>query len=162
MTKVTYVNTMNFVFDESHRGAKYNINGKWANRGEWLESVAKHHRGLSYVVNPNTSWDNGSDIESECLSIKSSGASLASIYGDNFDEILKTFINGVFSTEFAFITNIDDMIIEYHMNLNEFVEFVTVYGRLVRPSSQVKTDLYKIRLIKESKKMLGWLEERVA
>ena len=62
MTSITYTNNMPYSYDPTHRGAHYMIGNAYKNNGEFLESVAKFHRGLEYLVNPATSYDNGSDI----------------------------------------------------------------------------------------------------
>ena len=157
MKKFTYTNNMPYTYDPTHARAHYNINGKYANRGEFCESVAKFHRGLEYVSNPATSYDEGSDIESLNASVKSSGASLACVYGD-FDSILRTYFANVHSTLWIYITIIDENVIEYHMNKEEFKNFVIEFGTLAKESG---SDLTKIRFKKESQKMLKWFEDQI-
>lgn len=156
MTIITYKNTMEYTFDNSRSGAKYNINGKWANHGEFLESVAKCYRGLDYVVNPNTSYDNGSDIEELKMSIKSSKATLASIYGNDFLEIVNTYFENVHSEVFTYMIDDDEMITEYQMNKAEFLQFVLRFAKL----DKAKENLYKVRFSATTKKMVEWLVAR--
>lgn len=158
MLAVTYTNTMPYEYDATHSGAHYLIGGKYKNNGEFAESVAKYHRDLDYLVNPATSYDNGSDIESLNASVKSSGASLARLYGNSKEEIIKTYFANVHSTLWIYVTKVDEEITEYHMNAEEFNEFLTEWGETAKESG---THLTKVRLKKESKKMLRWLEARV-
>ena len=67
MTIIRYTNTLPYSYDANHPRSHYLINGQKAykNRGELCESIAKHHRGIYTDINPNTSWDTGSDIENE-------------------------------------------------------------------------------------------------
>ena len=149
---------MPYEYDPNHSGAHYLIGGKYKNNGEFAESVAKYHRGLDYLVNPATSYDNGSDIESLNASVKSSGASLARVYGNTKDEILNTYFANVHSTLWIYVSKVDDEITEYHMNAEEFKAFLEAWGEIAKESG---THLQKVRLKKESKKMMAWLEARV-
>ena len=99
MTSITYTNNMPYSYDPTHRGAHYMIGNAYKNNGEFLESVAKFHRGLEYLVNPATSYDNGSDIEELNASVKSSGASLACVYGFDMKTILDTSFANVHSSQ---------------------------------------------------------------
>lgn len=157
MKVITYTNAMPYTYDPNHRGAHYMIGDAYKNNGEWFESVAKFHRGLDYMVNPNTSYDTGSDIEELSASVKSSGASLASVYGNSFTQILDTYFANVHSTLFIYMVAVDDEITEYHMNAKEFREFTTEWAGLARESG---SHLLKIRFKKTSNKMLKWLDER--
>ena len=159
MKKTVYENPMSYEYNAERRGAKYNINGKWANHGEFLESVAKCHRGLDYIINPNTSYDTGSDIESEQASVKSSGATLACIFGNSKEEILQEYFEKVASTKWIWIVNVDEEITEYEMNRKEFKEFAEEWSQLVLESS--KTKRRKVRFKTASGKMIQWFEERV-
>ena len=159
MKTYSYTNTMPYKFDSNRKGSKYSMdNGKkWKNHGEWCESVAKFHRGMEYLVNPATSYDNGSDIEEMNASVKSSDASLACIYGNNFQQILDTYFENVHSSLWIFMVNVDENITEYHMNAKEFREFLENWGTLAKESG---SKLIKVRIKKSSGKMIKWLEER--
>lgn len=158
MTSTTYTNPITYTYDTEHSGAHYFFNGKYANCGEFLESVAKAHRGLDYTVNPTTSFDKGSDIESEKASVKSGGASLACLYGDTKEEIIKEFFERVASEKFIYITMVEDNITEYEMNKTEFKNFLDEFGTLAKESGG--KDLQKVRIRKTSTKMVKWFEER--
>lgn len=158
MTKIEYAIEMAYEFHPERNGAKYKIGDKFKNSGEFLESVAKHHRGLDYLVNPTTSWDTGSDIESEHASIKSSKASLGRLYGNTMEEILEEYFSKVASTKWIYMIQIDDKVVEYHMNASEFREFTEKFGRLGIESGSHKQ---KIKFLATSSKTVAWLEERV-
>lgn len=158
MKKFAYINNMPYEYDPMHKGAHYKIGEKYKNTGEWLESVAKFHRGLDYLVNPTTSYDTGSDIESLNASVKSAGASLARIYGNSYEQIADTYFANVHSTLWIYMVAIDDEIIEYHMNAKEFREFLDNFHEMAIESG---SHLTKVRL-RKNQKMIKWLEERVA
>ena len=46
MTRIEYKIEMAYEFHPERSGAKYKIGNAFKNGGEFLESVAKHHRGL--------------------------------------------------------------------------------------------------------------------
>lgn len=159
MNKYTYTNAMPYRYDPNHKGAHYFINGseKAKNNGEFAESVAKWHRGLYTEVNPNTSYDTGSDIEEMSASVKSSGASLAGIYG-SYESIKETYFANVHSTLWIYVVIIDDEVTEYHMNATEFAEFLdNWYGMAIESGSH----LSKVRIKKTSAKMINWFEKRI-
>lgn len=158
MKNITYTNTMPYTYDPNHSGAHFLIGNAYKNNGEFAESIAKFHRGLEYLVNPATSYDTGSDIEELNASVKSSGASLARVYGNTMEQILDTYFANVHSTLWIYISVIDDEVNEYHMNATEFREFLETWGTLAKESG---TRLTKVRLKKESAKMVKWLETRV-
>lgn len=160
MKRIEYTNTMSHIYNSERRGSKYSMDGgdTWKNHGEYLESVAKFHRGLEYLVNPATSYDTGSDIEEMNASVKSSNASLACIYGNTKEQIIEEYFKNVHSTLWIFMVDVDEQIIEYHMNAEEFREFLEEWATTAVESG---THLTKVRIKKVSGKMLHWLEERV-
>ena len=159
MTKFTYSIEMPYTYHPEKSGAKYCIGeNKYCNCGEFLESVAKFHRGLDYIVNPTTKWDKGSDIESEHASVKSGKASLACLYGDNLTAILDEYFARVASTKWIYMVMVDDTVTEYHMDAKEFRAFCERFGRVV-PESH--THKMKVRLLPTSTKTIHYMEERV-
>lgn len=159
MKKTTYEITLNYEYQADRKGAKYLIDGiKWANCGELIESIMKHHRNLPYLKNPTTKWNEGSDIESEQASVKSGKASVATIYGDSIEAILEIYMANVASQKFIYGIIIDNEMNEYEMDLCEFVDFVRVFGRLVKEAGHDRT---KIQLLQTSGKTIKYLEERV-
>lgn len=160
MMKTTYMNEMPYTVNPEKSGAKYCIGeGKWCNFGELLESIAKHHRGLDYIVNPTTKWHEGSDIESEHASVKSGKASLACLYGEDMLAILDEYFDKVASTKWIYMVMVDEQITEYHMDAREFRAFCLQFGRVVAESH---THKMKVRLLPTSAKTIKWLEDRVA
>ena len=160
MKRIEYTNTMSHIYNSERRGSKYSMDGgdTWKNHGEYLESVAKFHRGLEYLVNPATSYDTGSDIEEMNASVKSSNASLACIYGNTKEQIVEEYFKNVHSTLWIFMVDVDEQIIEYHMNAEEFRKFLEEWATTAVESG---SHLTKVRIKKVSGKMLHWLEERV-
>ena len=158
MNKISYTNTMPYEYDPNRKGSHYKIGEKWKNAGELAESITKFHRGLDYLVNPKTSYDNGSDIESLNASVKSSGASLACLYGNSFEQIIDTYFANVHSTLWIYVVKVDEEIIEYHMNAKEFREFLEGWAQIAVESN---SHLLKVRFKKTSLKMIKWLEERL-
>lgn len=158
MKRYEYTNNMPYEYDPTHRGSHYKIGDAYKNTGEWFESVAKYHRGLEYLVNPITSYDMGSDIESMSASVKSGNCTLASIYGPSKEAILDVYFANVHSTLWIYMANIGETIIEYHMNKDEFSEFLMEWGVTDRESG---TQLIKVRTKKTSGKMLKWLDKKV-
>lgn len=160
MFRFEYKNEMPYIFDNERKGAKYSMdNGAtWKNGGEFIESAIKFHLGLDYLVNPATTYDEGSDIESLNASVKSSKASLACIYGDSFNAIVNEYFENVHSTLWIYGIAVDESIIEYHMNKAEFKEFVEAFGKLEGDSKAKKN---KVRFKATSATMVQWFESRV-
>lgn len=161
MKKISYTNNMPYIYSPDRKGAKYSMDGgqTYKNHGEFCESVAKFHRGLEYLVNPTTAWNEGDDIENLQASVKSGKCTLAPIYGNDFDTIINQYFNEVPSKLWIYVTDIDNTISEYHMNAEEFKSFLKVFGRLGKESG---THLTKVRILETSAKMLTWLDERCA
>ena len=163
MEKKTYKNEMNYKYDAKHPVAHYYLNeyGVYRSRGEMIESIIKTHYGLFTIVNKNTSWKNGSDIESMKASVKSARACI----GRNFDGIedpnkqLRYYFKNVASD--MFIWGIWDekveMMTEYRMNKKEFGAFVRLFTYY---TSDSKMKCKAIRFRGNTKKMRKWLEDQ--
>ena len=134
------------------------------NAGDAREWGAAAHYGVSRSKHDSVSYDKGSDIEAGALnvSVKSSGATLMSgnlCEGrEDFDGIWELYESRTHSNRFLYVTV--DMV-GYEMSLSEFKAFIYAFGRTERESSK-NGGAMKIRLRKESSKMLRWLEERAA
>jgi hypothetical protein len=167
MKKVTYINTMPYAYEpymNTNSPYRPNYQSAYKNRGETLESIAKYHRNIYTDINPATSWKNGSDIESEHASVKSSEASLGrSIGGRNnsASNKIKTFFKETPSQVFIWMEwdRQTEMITEYQMNKREFGAFINLFTRICNNSEH--TDI-AVRFRKTSKKMINWLEEQCA
>lgn len=164
MKKVTYTNTMPYEFNADRRSSKYRLNGAdtYKNRGETLESIAKWHRGLFTENNPCTSYCNGSDIEEENASVKSSEGSLGHSIGghdNSASDKIRTYFQTVHSSLFIWIEWDEDtqLVTEYQMNKREFGAFVQQWTRICNNSEH--TEL-AIRFRHTSKGMIRWLDDR--
>ena len=154
MTKVTYQNPLKYGYNPDKSGAKYTLDGvHYMNSGEFLEIVAKAHRGLNPAKDYNTPFDIASDIESEKTSIKSSKATLQTKYkADTFEKALNLYFEKTASKSVIWIVNIEDVITEYQMTMQEFKAFTIEWASLQRGFVRYKTT---------STKMIRWLEKRV-
>lgn len=129
---------------------------------EW--SMCRHHNVIR-TAHDNLAYDKGSDLDTadgKHISIKASAFTLMAgnlCEGiEDFDGIWNLYASRVHSDTFAYITA-DFM--AYEMNLDEFKRFVYAFGRLERESSK-NGGAVKIRLRKESSKMIKWLENMAA
>ena len=120
--------------------------------------------GIERTTHDSTPYNEGSDIELTHMniSVKSSRASLMS--GNycktchTFAGIWQKYIVNTHSDTFAYVTN--DYVV-YFMDKKEFSKFMHTFARLTRESQKNGGHL-KIQIYEESKKMVRWLEERVA
>jgi hypothetical protein len=164
MKKVTYINTLNYVYDKEHRGAPYLIPQieKYRNHGELCESIAKAYRGIFTENNPTTAYWEGSDIESEHASVKSSHGNLSRNYGGatTVSGAFKYYFSHTASDTFIYVELNEDTqeVIEYRMDKKEFGRFLHYFTYITRHSN----GQIEIRLKHTSKKMLTWLDAQVA
>ena len=162
MTKETYKNTLEYTYNPNHSRSHYLIKGctSYCNRGELLESIAKTHRGLWTPHNPTTAFDEGSDIESEHTSVKSSDGHFArNLNGYTYSEQIKDFFRRVASKKFLWM-EFDEktqMVTEYLMTKREFGAFVYRFSRVMRSYSN---GTEKPRFRPTSKTMIEWLESQ--
>ena len=155
MKKTTYALNVNYQFNAEHKGAPYTFDGEhFMNAGEFKEAIRKSVAGLECKKDPNTPFDKGSDIEEFNTSVKSSGATISPVKGNTLEEIMKEYFERVHSTNWDYVTVVDEEVIVYNMNAEEFKEFVEEFGRV--NSRKV------VRLIKDSGRMIRWFEERIA
>lgn len=166
MIKETYINTLKYSVDTTKKGAQYIIEGftKGKNKGNMCESIAKHHRGLFVSdSNPATKFDEASDIVELCMSVKSSGFSLArKLQGSTAHELIADFFNRVHSKLFCYViwNPETEEVVEYIMNKSEFGAFINKFSFLHYESN--KNHDLKINALNTSKKMIAWFEERCA
>ena len=155
MKKTTYTLNVNYQFVADHKGAPYTFDGEhFMNAGEFKEAIRKAVAGLECKKDANTPFDKGSDIEEFNTSVKSSGATISPVKGDTLEGIMTEYFERVHSDNWDYVTLVDEEVIVYNMNAEEFKEFVEEFGRV--NSRKV------VRLIKESGRMIRWFEERVA
>ena len=159
MKAISYRNTLSYIYDENHPVAHYQICGKYRNRGEICESIAKHQRGLFTLNNPATSYDQGSDIEEYRASIKSPSAQLAhNLYGTPTQQI-KTYFKNVHSINFVYVDWDEETqnVTEYWMNKSEFGAFVRLF---TTPRMDTRAHRLGIRFKQTTTKMRQWLNTR--
>ena len=154
MKKMVYEMTISYKFNAEHKGAPYTFDGiHYMNAGEFKEAVRKAVAGLECKKDANTPFDEGSDIEEFNTSVKSSGATISPIKGESVEEVMTEYFERVHSDNWDYVTIVDEKVIVYNMNADEFKEFVGRFGRM--------NDRKVVRLMKESSKMIRWFEERM-
>ena len=134
------------------------------NAGDAREWAVCRHYMVERTAHDSLAYDKGSDLDAggKHISIKSSAFTLMSgnlCKGrDTFDGIWNLYAERVHSDTFAYVT-LDFTV--YEMNLDEFKRFVYAFGYVERESAK-NGGAMKIRLRKESGKMLRWLADKVA
>ena len=153
--KTTVKNPLSYTYDAARRGAKYTVDGiHFMNAGEFLEAAAKAVFGLDPRKDANTRFDKGSDVPEFNASVKSSRASLTTEkLAATLEESIEVYFRRVASTEFWYVTMLDDEVSVYRMNAETFRQFVTKFGKL--------NERGVIRLASTSAKVLAWLESNV-
>ena len=161
MKKSTYSARTAVTFMPEHSGAPYTINGsKFFNFGQLAEAVVSEWAGYGFRFDcDHVPFDKGSDIEELNASVKSSGASLACLYGADKAEIITEYFARVHSSMWIYAVQVDSEWWLYQMNADEFRKFLEEFSGLTRESG--KEIRYKVRLKKTSSKMVKWLEEKV-
>lgn len=129
---------------------------------EW--ALCRYYK-VERTAHDSLAYDKGSDLDTadgKHISIKASAFTLMAgnlCEGiEDFDGIWNLYAERVHSDTFAYIT--EDFTV-YEMTLSEFKRFVYAFGRTERESEK-NGGAMKIRLRKESGKMLRWLAEEAA
>lgn len=157
MQRIEFTAKIPFIYDASHKGAPYTIDGgaHWLNAGELREVMVHAYYGEPIVKDANTAFDMGSDIPSMEMSVKSGKATLTTVnLGDTFETIYNEYFKRVHSTLFTWVTEIDNQFTMYIMSKDEFRTFVRVWSGL--------NERKQIRFKATSGKMITWLEARCA
>ena len=156
MTRTDFAINFKFQFDPTRKGAKYTLDGEhWLNNGEFAEVADKAVKGYDLNKDANTAYDMGSDIEETCTSVKSGKATLTSkVLGQNKEEVIETYFANVHSTNWDWVIVVDDMVIIYNMNAEEFREFLTEWATY-------DDNRKVVRFKTTSSKMVRWLEDRM-
>lgn len=144
---------LSYIYDAARKGAKYSINeGKsWLNAGEFMEAVAKAMHGLDAGKDANTRFNEGSDVPEFHASVKSSKASLTNCkLADDFEGSVRAYFEQVASSEFWYVTMVDELATIYKMNAKTFERFIRKFAKL--------NDRGVIRFATTSAKMLAWLD----
>lgn len=128
---------------------------------EW--ALCRHYM-VERTSHDSLAYDKGSDLDAagKHISIKASAFTLMSgalCEGiEDFDGIWNLYESRVHSDTFAYITA--DFTV-YEMNIDEFKQFVYAFAHTERESAKNGGQV-KIRLRKESGKMLKWLADMAA
>lgn len=157
MTKTIAPMPISYIYDANHSRSHYLIEGMetYKNGGEFAEIVCKAIRGFKAVKDANTPFDKGSDIEETKTSIKSTGCGLTDEkLADNRDDFLAEYFRRTHSTNVDYVIIIDEEVIIYNMNMNEFKEFTNEFAKWDKYSTKVR--------INTTCKMIKWFEEKVA
>ena len=129
---------------------------------EW--ALCRHYMVIR-TAHDSLAYDKGSDLDTadgKHISIKASAFTLMSgnlCEGiEDFDGMWNLYESRVHSDTFAYVTA--DYIV-YEMNISEFKQFVYAFAHTERESEKNGGQM-KIRLRKESGKMLKWLADKAA
>lgn len=144
---------LSYIYDAARKGAKYSINGgkSWLNAGEFMEAVAKAMHGLDAGKDANTRFNEGSDVPEYHASVKSSKASLTNCkLADDFEGSVRAYFEQVASSEFWYVTMVDELATIYKMNAKTFERFIRKFAKL--------NERGVIRFATTSAKMLAWLD----
>ena len=168
MTKNEYFNEMPFELTGIPR-AQYHIEGASGNcnHGNLLESMVKYHRGLEYLVNPNTDGMNGYDIPEEKIEVKSSACGLGRAIGErdfSVSQQIKFYFQHAEREKrwmYVVYNHKTNMVTEYIMNKSEFGAFLHVALRS-KQHKQSNGKSINVRFKSTTKKQIAWLESRVA
>lgn len=134
------------------------------NAGIAREWALCHYYNVERTAHDSLAYDKGSDLDAagKHISIKASAFTLMSgnlCEGrDTFDGIWNLYEARVHSDTFAYVTA--DFVV-YEMSLAEFKMFVYTFAHTERESEKNGGAL-KIRLRKESGKMIQWLQAQAA
>ena len=135
------------------------------NKGIAREWALCHHYNIERSKHDSLAYDKGSDLDTadgKHISIKASAFTLMAgclCEGlTDFDSIWNLYAERVHSNTFAYITANFTV---YEMNLDEFKRFVYAFAHTERESEKNGGQV-KIRLRKESGKMLRWLADMAA
>lgn len=152
MTKNTYFNTLKYTYDPNHKGAHYLINGHYANAGEFIEIALKACKGFEACKDANTRFDMGSDIEETHTSVKTFGFSLCESIAETWEATLTEYFIRTASNNVSYAVAINEEIVEYNMNMNEFKEMLEKFGTWDKSGKKIRV----------KRNPLNWLEERAA
>ena len=144
---------LSYIYDAARKGAKYSINGgkSWLTAGEFMEAVAKAIHGLDAGKDANTHFNEGSDVPEFHASVKSSKASLTNCkLADDFEGSVRAYFEQVASSEFWYVTMVDELATVYKMNAKTFERFIRKFAKL--------NERGVIRFATTSAKMLAWLD----
>lgn len=160
MRKVTHTTNTTIHFDPAHKGAPYTVDGiHYMNGGNVNEAAVNEWLGKGFGYDTaHVSFDQGSDIEELHASVKSSGASLACLYGETKEQIIAEYFKRTASRQWIYVVRVDEEFWFYFMTKEEFSEMLEKFATTAKESGSHKL---KVRFNKTSGKMIKWLEEKV-
>ena len=154
MFKIEYFSKTVIVYDESHKGAKYYVNGAYKNEGEIVECGRSECAGYDFKKDGNTAYNKGSDVGD--ISVKSGRARLTTVrladeriaFIDEYmrQEPSKSFSYGIYHGNGSFTF--------YEMSRQEFREFAVTFLKWT-PSEKTP------RFPTTNREVIKWLEERI-
>lgn len=136
------------------------INRTYSNFGTHAEQALAYTLTGEIRKHDRVPYDKDSDIPEYHMSVKSSGFSLMSgnlCESEDFEEIINQYMTRVASKCVAYVSQ---AMVAYVMNMVEFNEFLHKFCGLERESSK-NGGHAKVKMRKESQKVIRWLEERV-
>ena len=150
--KKTTVN-LEYTYDPAHAGAPFTLDGiKYMNRGDLKECLYKATLGLAPVKDGNGRFDTCDDVPETGESVKSAKATLTSVkLGTTYEEIKANYFERAYSKKWVWVVLHDEELITYHMNKEEFSDFMDNFASLQSGVIRFRTD---------STKMIQWFENR--
>ena len=148
MLKNTYTLNLNYTFDPNYKGAHYVINNKHMNAGEFIEVALKACKGYEASKDANTRFDMGSDIEETHTSVKTFGFSLCESIANTFEDTINEYFKRTASNNVSYALLINEEIVEYNMNMDEFKEMLVKFGTWCKDGKKIRV----------KKNPLKWLE----
>lgn len=146
-----------FSFDPAHKGAPYTLDGgqRWMNAGQFKQ-IARVAALFGRVERPDhVPYDVDSDIPELHESVKSSKATLVNMHlGDDLQSTLDFYFAHTASEVHSWVSMVDEDIVTYIMNNEEFREFAERFA-------WYDNDRKVVRFKAESGKMIKWFEERI-
>ena len=150
MVRNSYPITIAYKYDPAHKGAHYLCNGKYANAGEFVEIALKACKGYRACKDASTRFDLGSDIEETHTSVKTLGFSLCESIAETFEETVQAYFERTASTNVSYAVAINENLVEYNMNMDEFKELLEKFGAWDGANKKIRV----------KRNPLAWLEMR--
>lgn len=147
---------IDYIFDTTHKGANYSLDGEhWTNGGEFAEVITKSVLGFEAKKDANTSYDKASDIEELNASVKSSRFTLVNkVLADTFEETINKYFETVHSDKWVYTVVMESTATLYWMDADEFKSFLYQFCFF--------NERKAVRCKATSGKMIKWLEERLS
>ena len=148
---------IDYIYDTNHKRANYSFDGgqHWRNGGEFAEIITKSVLGFVPEKDPNTGYDEASDIEEVNASVKSSAFTLVNkVLADNFEETVDRYFETVHSDKWIFTVVMENVATLYWMDADEFRRFIYQFCYF--------NERKCVRCRAISGKMVRWLEERAS